>query len=119
MLGNGVTRAAWASAAPASDPPLPPPALSDANRSAFWGVAPVPAFSNGLGAATLGLWRDRREGAGGGAAGSCVQGPGWMMFSHGWFSLTLETLALGLRGGGHKVKSSELTNHHPDLRGFL
>lgn len=69
----------------------PPPAASlpDWLAAAFWGSASSSTLSNGLGAPALDRCRSRR-GAGGGATGRCIQGPGWMMVSQGWLSLRLE-----------------------------
>lgn len=68
-----------------------PPAASfpDCLAAAFWGSASSSTLSNGLGAPALDRRRSRR-GAGGGATGRCIQGPGWTMVSHGWLSLRLE-----------------------------
>lgn len=61
---------------------------------------------NGLGAATLGLYHDvcrletdldRGVGTGAGAGGSCVQGPGWTMASHGWLVFTFGLVLQGKR----------------------
>lgn len=65
---------------------------------------------NGLGGGTLGLYQGpcrleidlhRGVATGGGAGGSCVQGPGWMMPNHGWlvFTLGLPLARLVLKGG--------------------
>lgn len=93
--------------------PPPPAPFPDWSAAAFWGFAFSSALSNGLGPATLGLCRSRR-GAGGGAAGRCIQGPGWMMVSHGWLNLRLAPLELERRGQRHRILSpSNLTSNHP------
>ena len=80
-------------AAPTLAPPSPVP-FPDCSAAAFSSTV-----SNGLGAAPLGLCRSHR-GAGAGAAGRCIQGPGWMMVSHGWLSRRLELEVAGQR---HKM----------------
>ena len=70
-----------------------------------WGTSST-SSPNGLGAATLGLYHDlcrletdldRGVGTGAGAGGSCVQGPGWTMASHGWLVFTLGLVLQGKR----------------------
>lgn len=98
-------------------PPSPAP-LPDCLAAALWGFAFSSTVSNGLGAPTLGLCRSR-GGAGGGAAGRCIQGPGWMMVSHGWLSLGAAPLEPELRGQRHKIAHIQPSIHRLEvLRGF-
>lgn len=109
LPGSSAGSSAWILAPPPSAP------FPDWFAAAVWGFAFSTTFSNGLGAATLGLCRSRR-GAGGGAAGRCIQGPGWMMVFHGWLNLRPAPPELEVRRQRRKILSpANLTSNHPSI----